>query len=133
MLCRDIMKQRVECLSPLDTVQTAACKMRDSNIGFLPVCDAGGAVTGTLTDRDVAIRLVAENRSAAAPVADIMSNEVVCCHPDDDVIEAERLMSEKHKSRIVCIDDSGALVGVISLSDIVQHEKSGRAADTMRR
>ena len=61
-----------------------------------------------------------------------MTEEVVACSPQDDIREAERVMAENHKSRIMCNDDDGRLVGVISLSDIAQHEGGARASDTLR-
>lgn len=132
MLCEEIMKRDVECLSPQETVQTAARKMRDVNVGFLPVCDAAKKVMGTLTDRDIAIRLVAEGRAASTTVGDIMSHDLVSCRPKDDLRRAEHLMGQHHKSRILCVDDAGTLVGVISLSDIAQCEDESRVAKTMR-
>jgi CBS domain-containing protein len=130
MRCEEIMKRQVECLTPSDTVQSAAQRMRDRNVGFLPVCDAQGKVLGTLTDRDIVIRLVAENQPASSRVEVAMSREVVACKPSDDVRRAEELMSRHHKSRMMVIDGD-KLVGVISLSDIAQHD-SANASQTMQ-
>lgn len=132
MRCEEIMKRDLECVSPRDTVEDAACRMRDENVGFLPVCDQSRKVLGTLTDRDIAVRLVAGKLPGSTLVEDIMTREVVACRPQDDLREAERLMAENHKSRIMCIDDAGSLVGVISLSDIAQHERGARASETLR-
>jgi CBS domain-containing protein len=132
MRCEEIMKREVECVSPRDTVEDAAATMRDENVGFLPICDQSKRVLGTLTDRDIAIRLVAAKKPGGTAVEEIMTREVVACHPEDDVREAERLMAEEHKSRIMCVDGGGQLVGVISLSDIAQHERGKRASDTLR-
>jgi CBS domain-containing protein len=132
MRCEEIMKHDVECVSPRDTVEDAAIRMRDENVGFLPVCDQSKKVLGTLTDRDIAIRLIAAKKPASTFVEEIMTREVVACRPKDDVREAERLMAKNHKSRIVCVDEGGQLAGVISLSDIAQHERGGRASETLR-
>lgn len=132
MKCKDIMKRDIECVSPRDSVETAAACMRDENIGFLPICDASRKVLGTLTDRDIAIRVVAARRAGSTACADVMTREVVSCHPDDDIRDAEEAMAENHKSRIMCCDDDGRLVGVISLSDIAQHESGRRASTTLR-
>lgn len=132
MLCEELMKRGVECLSPNETAQVAARRMRDTNIGFLPICDPTGKVLGTLTDRDIAVRLVADSRPLTTAVTDLMTRDVVACRPKDDIRRAEQLMSQHHKSRIVCLDDSGRLVGVISLSDIAQREDDAHAAETMR-
>jgi CBS domain-containing protein len=123
MRCEEIMKRDIECVSPQDTAQLAARKMRDENIGFLPVCDSAMRALGTITDRDLAIRLVADDLAPTIAIQEIMTNEVVACRPEDDLRKAEQLMGEHHKSRILCIDGSGKLAGLISLSDIAQKEE----------
>jgi len=133
MLCRDLMKTELECVSPADTVEDAAARMRDENLGFLPVCDESRKVLGTITDRDLAIRVVASAQPASTLVEDVMTREVVSCRPDDVLQQAQQLMAENHKSRIMCLDKSGYLVGVISLSDIIQSEQGPGAADTLRK
>jgi len=130
MLSEDIMKTDVESVSPADTIQEAASKMRDDNVGFLPVCDESRQVLGTITDRDIAVRAVAEAQPATTPVEDIMTGEVVACSPKDTIDTALQLMAENHKSRIMCLDDEGRLIGVISLSDIAQ--LVGDASETLR-
>jgi CBS domain-containing protein len=126
------MKKDVECVSPKDTVQTAAVRMRDENIGFLPVCDQSRKVLGTITDRDLAIRVLASGAQPNTSVQDAMTQEVVCCRPDDDLRKAEQLMSQSRKSRIMCVDADDRLVGVISLSDIAEVEDARGAAQTLR-
>lgn len=132
MRCEEIMKRDVECVSPRDTVEDAASRMRDANVGFLPVCDESNKVLGTLTDRDIAIRLVAARKPGGTHVEDVMTSEVVACRPEDDVREAENAMAQHQKSRIMCTDAGGRLLGVISLSDIAQHETGERASETLR-
>jgi CBS domain-containing protein len=132
MRCEEIMKRDVECLSPRDTAEAAAIRMRDQGVGFLPVCDPGGKVLGTLTDRDIVVRVLASKKPGTTLVEHIMTKEVVSCRPQDDLQRAEQLMAEKHKSRIMCIDDNGRLVGIISLSDIAQHVDGARALETLR-
>ena len=101
--------------------------MRDRNIGFLPVCDDGMLVLGTVTDRDIALHIVADLLSPGTPVEQVMTREVVACYPEDDIELARELMAEHRKSRIMCLDDDGALLGVISLSDIAKLEGDGAA------
>jgi CBS domain-containing protein len=132
MLCKELMKSDVKCISPNDTVQEAARRMRDENIGFLPVCDDSKRVLGTVTDRDLAIRVLADGAASSTPVDDVITREAIACHPDDDVMRAEELMARHHKSRVMCVDDSGRLVGVISLSDVAQQDSGNRAAQTLR-
>lgn len=133
MKCDEVMKKNVRCISENDTVQNAASKMAEDNIGFLPVCDDVGRPIGTLTDRDIAVRVAADDRLASGtPVKQVMTREVVACNPEDDLRTAEELMAKNHKSRILCVDDDGKLVGVISLSDLPR-EAGEEAFDTLRR
>jgi CBS domain-containing protein len=127
------MKRDVKCLTERDTVHTAARSMADNNIGFMPVCDDDGKVVGTVTDRDLALRVLGANLTSATQVCDVMTREVVSCDADDDLVDAEKRMAEHRKSRMLICDPDGKPIGVISLSDIAQFEKSARAADTMRK
>lgn len=123
MRCEQIMKKNIECVTQQDNVQIAARKMRDQNVGFLPVCENGKKVVGTITDRDITLSACADDRQASSTrIADVMTREVIACKPQDDITKAQQLMSEHRKSRMLCVDDSGKLVGVISLSDIAQYE-----------
>lgn len=131
MKCEDVMKKVVESVSPEDTVLAAARRMRDEHVGFLPVCGDSREILGTVTDRDIAIRIVAEGRAGTTLIREIMSRDVIACSPNDSVKRAEQLMSQHQKSRIVCADDGGRLVGVISLSDIAQQD-TGHAARVLR-
>ncbi|WP_437783669.1 CBS domain-containing protein [Sorangium sp. So ce1097] len=133
MLCREIMTREVQCIMADDTIRTAARKMRDANVGFLPVCDEAYRVLGTLTDRDLAVRVLADNRPLSTRAGDVMTRQVIACRPDDDVLRAEQLMGHHHKSRVLCTEADGRLVGVISLSDIAQREDDRNTAQTVRR
>jgi CBS domain-containing protein len=134
MQCAEVMKTDVVTVSPGDTVQVAARRMRDADVGFLPVCDGEGKVLGTLTDRDITIRLVADGLPCGTcPVEDVMSREVIACRPADEIAHVEQLMAEYRKSRIIVSDEAGRLFGVISLSDVARLEGARRTATTMRR
>ena len=132
MRCKDLMKENPECASPQSTVQDAAKRMRDEKIGFLAVCDQDKKVLGTVTDRDLAIRVLADGSPANTRVVEVMTRDVVCCAPEDDLQTAEDLMAKNQKSRIMCIDKNGELVGIISLSDLAQHESGSGPAETLR-
>ena len=132
MKCQDIMKRNPQCLAPRDDAQLAARKMRDANVGFLPICDAQGKVQGTLTDRDLTLRLIAESKPVSTPVSELMTKETVSCRPTDDVTRATELMRQNHVSRILCCENGGKLIGVISLSDIAQKVDEHDVAETVR-
>lgn len=132
MRCSDIMSTVVERTSLRDTVQHAAVCMRERNIGILPVSDPIGRVLGVVTDRDIAMRVVAAGKPPTTLVEDAMTRELVCCSPDADIEEAEALMAHHRKSRILCVGPDHRAVGVISLSDIARHRPEGRASETLR-
>jgi CBS domain-containing protein len=115
------------------TVETAALRMAERGIGFMPVCSGHGKVVGTLTDRDIVLRVVAKGLLASeVEVAQVFSREVVSCSPDDELSVAEALMSKHKKSRIICLDRDETLVGVISLSDVARIETGARSAALLR-
>jgi CBS domain-containing protein len=129
MRCSQIMKSSPHCLGITSAALEAARVMRDENVGFLPVCDASGKVVGTVTDRDLAVRVLAEQLPVTTEIGEVMTEDVVCCQAADDVEKAQELMAKNQKSRIVCLDEQGRLAGVISLSDLA---KNGDASRTLR-
>jgi CBS domain-containing protein len=128
MRCKDIMNSDVECVSAQTSVREAARKMRDQKVGFLPVCDKSMRAIGAVTDRDIAVRVVAEDHKSTTPVEAIMSLDVIACRPEDDLNHARELMALNQKSRIMCVNSEGRLEGVISLSDIAQLDESAGGA-----
>jgi CBS domain-containing protein len=132
MRCAEIMQRDVAYLSLTNTAQEAACRMRDLNVGFLPVCNGAGHAIGTITDRDLAVRLVAEKGAHDTEVIRLMTGDVISCRVDDDVDEAQRLMAKHHKSRIIVVEDGGRVAGVISLSDIAEKIGGSLAVQTMQ-
>ena len=132
MLCRDLMRRPVQCAAPHESAQSAARRMQDSNIGFVPVCDEQSALIGVVTDRDLAMRVCAPARSPAdVDIGEILTPTVVACRPDDDLRDAEDLMVQHRVSRIVVTDATGGVEGVISLSDVAMADPA-RAAVILR-
>jgi CBS domain-containing protein len=128
MQCQAVMKHDVErCLEDA-LVAEAATAMRDRSVGFLHISGSLGVAVGTLTDRDIAIRAIAESRQPdATRVGDVMTREVVTCSPSDDLAVAEDLMMRFQIARIVCVDGRRRPVGVISLSDVAKLGDRGHA------
>ncbi len=114
------------------TVIDAAVLMRDEQIGFLPICDATGKVIGTLTDRDIATRVVAAGEPTDQPVERFMTPDVIACRADDEVGIAQDLMSDLQVSRVICLNDAGRAEGIVSLSDVAQLGASADAAETLQ-
>ncbi len=131
MQCSEIMKTDIECVSPETSVREAALKMRDQRIGFLPVCDETMRPIGTLTDRDIAIRAVAEDMALDTPVEACMTWDVVNCSASDSIDLARELMERYQVSRIICTGERGRIEGIISLSDLVELDE-GSGAHTLR-
>jgi CBS domain-containing protein len=131
MRVESIMKQPQAC-SEADTACDCAKLMKERNIGFVPICDAAGEPVGAITDRDLAIRVLAEGRSPDTRLGDVMTRDVVCCQVGDDLSAAEQLMRDHHKARMMVCEQSGKLAGVISLSDVVEFEEESTATRTFR-
>lgn len=119
MQCSELMKTSVLVADADSPASDAAAIMRDRNVGFLPVCNLStGMVLGTITDRDIAIRLVAEEMPPTTTVGDLATPETIFCRSNADVEEAHQLMRENRVARLLCVDENGRLAGVLSLSDI---------------
>ena len=133
MRCSDLMVQHLVKVGPVDTVDLVAERMRDHHIGFVPVCDDAGCPLGTITDRDLTVRVIAEKKSPERTSAEsVMSRDLITCRPDDPILIAERLMGLHKVSRILCTDIGGRLVGVVSLSDLAEHGDPTRAWRVLR-
>jgi len=120
MLCKDVMSRKVFVCHETDSAGECARIMRDHGVGFLPVLDAERLVSGVVTDRDLAVRVLAEGRSPRSPVSDFMTRDVRVSRATDTLRAAERRMAAVKKSRLVVVDDQRRCVGVISLSDVAQ-------------
>lgn len=123
MKVREIMTTRIVSVEPNTTVHDAAVMMNRNNIGAVPVVESGN-VRGMLTDRDIVLRCVAENRDASGlKVADICSQGAVSVRPEQNVSEAMNLMSTEQVRRLPVVDN-GRIVGMLSLADVAR-EKTG--------
>jgi CBS domain-containing protein len=134
MRCDAVMTCELETFREHDTVHHVARRMRDLDIGFAPVCAPDGTPLGTITDRDIAVRVCAEDlRPSATRAGDVMTRSPVTCREDEPIARAEALMARHQVARIMVVDRAGRLVGVISLSDVVGEEEDARAVETYRR
>jgi CBS domain-containing protein len=131
MNIREVMTSNPECVSPGDSIQSAARIMRDCDTGAVPVVDNGRPV-GMLSDRDIVIRAVADGQ-LDRPIREIVTTGVVCATPDISTREAEELMSE-HQIRRLPVVENERIVGIVSLGDIaVKEAKDKRTGDTLER
>jgi CBS domain-containing protein len=121
-----------KCCRESDSVIECAKLMREESIGFVPVCNEAGEPVGAITDRDLAIRVLADGRSPDEKIEAFMTRDVISCRIGDDIRDCERLMREHRKSRIMVCDDHGKLHGVISLADIAEAESEEEAGETLQ-
>ena len=117
MLIREIMTSKVEVLSPQDSVQLAACRMRDEDVGSVPVVSADRLV-GYVTDRDITVRAVAAGREPSTPVSEVMTVGVLACFEDEDVEAVAEKMAVHQVRRLPVLTRANRLCGIVSLGDI---------------
>jgi CBS domain-containing protein len=117
MKVSEAMTAQVVTARPETTIAEAARQMSEIDTGALPVME-GGKVVGFLTDRDIVVRGVAKGMSLESPVSGIMSDDIHCCKADDSVADAAAHMGAHQSRRLVVLDESGAMAGIISLGDI---------------
>jgi CBS domain-containing protein len=134
----ELMSKDPRTVSPDTPVSEAAQLMKEEDIGMVPVIErVGGAETrgrlvGVITDRDIAIRTVAEGRASDSPVRDVMSSGVRTATPDDSVESVMELMGREQVRRVPIVDERGSLVGVVSQADLARKAKNeGRVERTV--
>jgi CBS domain-containing protein len=118
---RDIMTGGVECASESDTLVDAARKMRDLDVGALPICGEDNRLHGMITDRDIVVKCIAEGGDAgSAKVSEFAEGKPVTIGADDSVEETLRTMSQ-HGVRRLPVIDGHQLVGVVSQADVAKN------------
>jgi CBS domain-containing protein len=117
---RDIMTAGTDCVGENDTLVDAARKMRDLNVGSLPICGEDGRLKGMVTDRDIVVKCIADGGDpTSATAASLAEGEVVTIGADDDVHELLRTMKE-HKVRRLPVIDGRELVGMVAQADVAR-------------
>ena len=122
----EVMTSSVETVSPDQTAREAANFMLRAEAGSIPVCE-GDRVIGMVTDRDIAVRGVAEGRGPDTPIRELMTDHIICAREDDDVQDVARRMGEEQVRRLPVLDAEDRLVGIVSLGDL-SRETSGEMA-----
>jgi len=121
MKCNDVMTQDPECSLPDELVMDVAQLMLDQDIGSVPVIEDEQTkkLIGIVTDRDLALKIVAEGRDPrSTKVSEVMTRQVVTCFVDDDVQKAFDAMAEHQLRRIPVVDKNEHIVGIIAQADI---------------
>ena len=117
---REVMTSNPRTIEADKPVADAAKLMRDEDVGLAPIVE-GDRLVGALTDRDIAIRVVAEGKDpASTPVREVASTDVVTVDPDQDLDEALNLMAQHQVRRIPVVEQDGRLVGVVAQADVAR-------------
>jgi CBS domain-containing protein len=117
---REVMTSNPRTIEPDKPVADAAKLMRDEDVGLAPVVE-GDRLVGTLTDRDIAIRVVAEGKDpASTSVREVASTDVVTVSPEQDLDEALSLMAQHQVRRVPVVEQDGRLVGVVAQADVAR-------------
>ena len=124
MKVSQVMTTDVATVRPDQTAREAASFMLSSDAGSIPVTD-GDKLIGMITDRDIAVRGVAQGHGPDTPVGDLMSDGLICARDDDDVEEVAMRMADAQVRRLPVIDREDRLCGIVSLGDL-----SREATDT---
>jgi len=128
------MTRDVEVIHPDDSLQIAAQKMRDRDIGFLPVCD-GDRLVGVLSDRDITVRALAQGMQTDSMLGrDLMTSPVIYCFDDQDIDYAAKVMEENQIRRLVVLGRADKrLLGVVSLGDLATHDTTKRSGKVLQK
>ncbi|MBV9527805.1 CBS domain-containing protein [Sphingomonas sp.] len=131
MKVSDVMTSDVRTVRPDQTAREAARFMLSADAGAIPVTD-GDRLMGIITDRDIAVRGVAEGHGPDTPVRDLMTNDIVAARLDDDTGEVAVRMSQAQVRRLPVIDDQQRLCGIVSLSDLTRNGDGGAAEQALQ-
>ena len=131
MKVSEVMTSDVQTVTPDQSAREAASFMLRAEAGSIPVTE-GDKVIGMITDRDIAVRGVAEGRGPDTPVRDLMTDHIICARADDNVDDVARRMSEEQVRRLPVLDAEDRLCGIVSLGDLAREavgEQAHQALD----
>ncbi|SNS76154.1 CBS domain-containing protein [Anaerovirgula multivorans] len=130
MKVREIMTTHVSAANTSDTIDEISRKMKELNVGTIPICDHQNHVVGIVTDRDIVVRGIGDGYRSSDKIENVMSKELISITPDSHVHEAARLMAQNQIRRLPVIED-GRLIGIVAIGDLavrnVYVDDAGRA------
>ncbi len=124
---KDVMSRNVQVISPDATMKEAAKQMRDGDFGMMPVGE-NDRMIGAISDRDIAIRAIADGKDTNTKVRDIMSEGIVWAYENDSVEDAARIMSDHQIRRLPIVNADKRLVGIVALGDFAVESADIRPA-----
>jgi CBS domain-containing protein len=130
---REVMSSNPSAIEADKPVTDAAKLMRDEDVGLAPVVE-GDRLVGTLTDRDIAIRVVAEGKDPqSTTVREVASTDIVTVDPEQDLDEAVRLMAQHQVRRLPVVEEDGRLVGVVAQADVARQADDRQTGEVVER
>lgn len=128
---KELMTVKPRTVNTGDSIVDAAKLMKGEDTGVAPIVD-GDKLVGVITDRDIAVRVVAEGRDPqATKVDEIASQNLVTIDPQQDLDEALRLMAQHQVRRLPVVEEDGKLVGIIAQADVARHADSSRTGEVV--
>lgn len=128
---KELMTVKPRTVKSGDSVVEAAKLMKGEDAGIAPIVD-GDKLVGVVTDRDIAIRVVAEGRDPqSTKVDEVASQNVVTVDPQQDLDEALRLMAQHQLRRLPVIEEDGKLVGIVAQADVARHVDASRTGEVV--
>jgi CBS domain-containing protein len=132
MQIKDVMHKGAICVEPTTPVREIAKRMLDDDVGAIPV-RANGQLVGIVTDRDITCRAVAATRDLSELTAqDVMTKNVTCCSPEDDIAAAIKTMERKKVRRLPVTSKDSGLMGMLSLGDISHKVAESLSGEVLR-
>ncbi len=128
---QEAMTSNPTAITPDTTAQEAARLMKSEDVGSLPIVEDGRLV-GVVTDRDLAIRVLAEGKGPDTTVGEIASKDVVTVDPQQSLEEAARLMAEHQVRRLPVVEEDGRLVGILAQADVAQSGHDSLTGETVQ-
>ncbi len=130
MKVSEAMTAQVVTAKPTDSVQSVAKIMREVDTGAVPIFD-DGKVIGLVTDRDIVLRVVSEGGDLKGPISAAMSDHVQTCRDDDNLADAAAQMANHQLRRLVVMNESGKMAGILSLGDIAVDYGAKKVGETL--
>ena len=130
MKVSEVMTTEVETISSEQTAREAASFMLRADAGSIPVCE-GDRVIGMITDRDIAVRGVAEGRGPDTPVSELMSDGIICAREDEDIETVAQRMSDEQVRRLPVLDAEERLIAIVSLGDLARETTTPAAEQAL--
>ncbi|NUR77185.1 MAG: CBS domain-containing protein [Thermoleophilia bacterium] len=119
---REVMTKNPRTVKPDASAAEAAKLMRDEDAGVVPITEGDGRLAGLVTDRDIALRVVAEGKDpGSTKVKEIASQNLVTVDPQQDLDEVLRLMAKHQVRRLPVVEEDGKLVGIVAQADVARH------------